>query len=152
GTSKDGGASKDGAVMEGGEKDSPSDATNGSTTGGATGSDGGTRLLEGGMTRDAGAPFATDGGSSDSTAGGGTGGGSIGSTSSGGTSGDGGVVITGGSHPTKADLLFMVDNSTSMIFKQELFAAAMGDLLGGLVSPPCVNGAGQLVARGTNGQ
>ncbi|MEO8183979.1 MAG: hypothetical protein ABI895_34585 [Deltaproteobacteria bacterium] len=39
----------------------------------------------------------------------------------------------------KMDLLFVVDNSVSMGDKQQIFAAAIPDLLARLVNPPCLN-------------
>ncbi|MDP9033184.1 MAG: hypothetical protein M3O50_00110, partial [Myxococcota bacterium] len=42
----------------------------------------------------------------------------------------------------KIDLLFMVDNSASMGDKQDLLAAAVPDMLNRLVSPNCVDAAG----------
>ncbi|MDP9035734.1 MAG: hypothetical protein M3O50_13095 [Myxococcota bacterium] len=42
----------------------------------------------------------------------------------------------------KVDLLFMIDNSSSMGDKQELLAAAVPDMLNRLVSPNCVDKAG----------
>jgi hypothetical protein len=42
----------------------------------------------------------------------------------------------------KIDLLFMVDNSVSMADKQEILQAAVPDLVGRLVNPVCVDGAG----------
>jgi hypothetical protein len=39
----------------------------------------------------------------------------------------------------KIDLLFVVDNSVSMGDKQQIFSAAIPDLIGRLVNPPCLN-------------
>jgi hypothetical protein len=41
----------------------------------------------------------------------------------------------------KIDLLFVVDNSVSMGDKQQIFSAAIPDLLERLVNPPCLNAA-----------
>jgi hypothetical protein len=39
----------------------------------------------------------------------------------------------------KIDLLFMVDNSSSMADKQQVLSTAVPDLISGLVNPPCVD-------------
>ncbi len=45
------------------------------------------------------------------------------------------------------DLLLVVDNSVSMADKQEIFAAALPDMIGELVSPPCVSPEGEVVSK-----
>jgi hypothetical protein len=45
----------------------------------------------------------------------------------------------------KVDLLLVVDNSRSMADKQQVLALVVPDLIGGLVNPPCVDGAGMPV-------
>jgi hypothetical protein len=75
--------------------------------------------------------------------GGGTGGATSNSGGAGttGTTGTGNAG-TGGSIPAsvdKIDLLFVVDNSSSMADKQQILATAVPDLLGGLLNPPCVD-------------
>ena len=37
------------------------------------------------------------------------------------------------------DLLFVVDNSSSMADKQQIMALAVPDLIGGLLNPPCIS-------------
>jgi hypothetical protein len=50
--------------------------------------------------------------------------------------------------PDKVDLLFMIDNSPSMADKQAVFAQMVGDLIGRLSSPACVDpGSGIVVAQ-----
>jgi len=47
----------------------------------------------------------------------------------------------------KLDLLLMVDNSRSMADKQQVLAAAVPELVGGIVNPACVDGAGAPTAQ-----
>ena len=62
------------------------------------------------------------------------------------------VVPTGTqSHAGKVDLLFMIDNSASMGDKQELLRRSVPDLVRRLVAPNCVDGAGNVVGRSSNG-
>jgi hypothetical protein len=52
----------------------------------------------------------------------------------------------------KIDLLFMIDNSSSMADKQTILAAVVGDLVGRLVDPVCIDMNGNVVgARQANG-
>jgi hypothetical protein len=104
--------------------------------------------------------------STDATAGAGSGGSTVGASGNGGvggastTSGGGaGVGGAGGtsmpgpvvlpvrtSKVTKVDLLFMIDNSSSMADKHALLAQAVPDLVNRLVDPVCVNpDTGQVV-------
>ena len=46
----------------------------------------------------------------------------------------------------KIDLLFMVDNSGSMLDKQAMLKLAVPQLLGRLINPMCKNGAGASAA------
>jgi hypothetical protein len=66
--------------------------------------------------------------------------GSSGKGGSGGAGGSGGV---GGSttpaHADKIDLLFAIDNSSSMADKQKILAAVAPEIVAPLVSPPCVD-------------
>jgi hypothetical protein len=47
----------------------------------------------------------------------------------------------------KVDLLLAVDNSISMAEKQKLFASALPELVGRLISPYCVNATGAVVSQ-----
>ncbi len=49
--------------------------------------------------------------------------------------------------PSRLDLLLVVDNSISMQPKQEVLAQVLPELIAGLVSPPCVDERGAVVAR-----
>jgi hypothetical protein len=77
---------------------------------------------------------------------GGTGGG----TSVGGTGGTGGTVPI--VHADKVDLLFMVDNSASMLEKQKVLATVVPDLVHQLAAPPCVDSAGNFVTQAGPGE
>ena len=63
-----------------------------------------------------------------------------------GSSGSGGPEVVGQppprARPTKLDLLFMVDNSTSMGDKQDILRRVGRDLLSRLVNPICLDAAG----------
>jgi hypothetical protein len=52
----------------------------------------------------------------------------------------------------KLDVLFMIDNSTSMGDKQALLAQAVPDMISRLVSPDCVDTTGKTIGPSTNGQ
>ncbi|MEO8181030.1 MAG: hypothetical protein ABI895_19515 [Deltaproteobacteria bacterium] len=71
------------------------------------------------------------------TAGGGTAGGG---TAGGGTGGEAPPVAR--ATPNQLDLLFMIDNSSSMSDKQEVLRAAVPDLMNRLVNPICLDAAG----------
>lgn len=45
------------------------------------------------------------------------------------------------------DLLFVIDNSISMVHEQQLFAEALPDMVGRLVSPVCVAADGRQTSR-----
>jgi hypothetical protein len=51
----------------------------------------------------------------------------------------------------KLDLLFMIDNSSSMGDKQQLLAAAIPDMINRLVSPNCVDPTGAVLVASMNG-
>jgi hypothetical protein len=51
----------------------------------------------------------------------------------------------------KVDLLFMIDNSSSMGDKQALLAQAVPDMINRLVSPNCVDGRGNTLGPSSNG-
>lgn len=53
---------------------------------------------------------------------------------------------------TKLDLLLAIDNSVSMRDKQTLLAEALPHLIGKLINPACVDGAGNLVVQPSNPQ
>lgn len=50
------------------------------------------------------------------------------------------------------DLLLVIDNSGSMVDKQELLGLAVPDLIAGLVDPPCLNAAGVTIPNQPTGQ
>ena len=59
-----------------------------------------------------------------------------------GTSGKGGAGGTvQGKRADKIDLLFVIDNSASMLDKQKILATAVPDLLGRLINPTCIDPA-----------
>jgi hypothetical protein len=53
--------------------------------------------------------------------------------------------------PTKVDILFDVDNSSSMADKERYLAAAIPDLLNRLIDPNCVDASGNSAGPSTNG-
>ncbi len=72
-----------------------------------------------------------------------------GSTSVGGTSAKAGGSTAGGavsSSPVAAvDILYMIDNSSSMLDKQQVLATSVPNLLAQLAQPNCVDGSGQVL-------
>jgi hypothetical protein len=101
---------------------------------------------------------AGSGGSSGGTTGtGGATGGNTGTGATGGSTGTGGSAGSGGANPgdggplgpfvtkahrpkpTKIDLLFMIDNSSSMTDKQNILSAAVPDLVDALIDPRCID-------------
>src|SRR5579883_378024 len=48
---------------------------------------------------------------------------------------------------SKIDLLFMIDNSSTMSDKQSLLAQAVPDMMARLVTPNCVDAGGHVVGR-----
>jgi hypothetical protein len=69
----------------------------------------------------------------------------------GGTGGQPGISHFSTSGIDKLDLLLMVDNSRSMADKQQILAAAIPDLVRGVVNPPCVDGSGLPSAQQPSG-
>jgi hypothetical protein len=67
-----------------------------------------------------------------------------------GESADSGVPPMHAKPADKIDLLFMIDNSASMIDKQELLRQAVPDLLNRLVNPKCVDPSNPNVVVGTS--
>lgn len=54
---------------------------------------------------------------------------------------------------TKVDLIFMIDNSSSMADKQNILAAAVPALVDRLINPPCMSkDTGEIVAHGGDGK
>ena len=51
----------------------------------------------------------------------------------------------------KVDLLFMIDNSASMLDKQELLLQAVPDLIGRLLTPKCIDDQGNILGDSQNG-
>ncbi len=74
--------------------------------------------------------------------------------SSGGSAVAGGTQNTGGTSvaipaakPSAVDVLFMIDNSTSMADKQGVLATSLPSLLGRLAQPNCLDSAGKVVGQ-----
>jgi len=65
----------------------------------------------------------------------------------------GSVIVPTGTqtHAGKVDLLFMIDNSASMGDKQEHLRRSIPDLVRRLVSPNCVDSAGNVLGRSADG-
>ena len=70
-------------------------------------------------------------------------------SSAGGSSATGGVTATGGSVSSgpvsSIDILYMIDNSSSMADKQQVLAASLPQLLAQLAQPNCVDTSGQVL-------
>jgi hypothetical protein len=101
---------------------------------------------------------ASSGGSGSGVSSGGSGSG-VSSGASSGSSGSGssgsssdlssGVILRPQSVVDKLDLLFMIDNSTSMGDKQALLAQAVPDMIARLVSPNCIDATGNILGTST---
>ena len=97
------------------------------------------------------------GGSAGASGGGTGGGGASGNAGAGGTTGGDGGTVTYVSEmltykPNKIDLLFMIDNSSSMADKQESLSNAVPALVDRLVDPLCIDPAtGRTVGKASNG-
>jgi hypothetical protein len=138
----DAGTSADGAAGNGGAGASPdaSGGTGGTNFDGAAGSGG-----AGGTNFDAAAGSSGTGGAVDDGAAGSGGAGDDGAAGSGGagrdgaagSGGAGGTVVTARSD--KIDLLFTIDNSSSMADKQQIVAQLGPDLVSRLMSPACID-------------
>ncbi|MET0593075.1 MAG: hypothetical protein ABW133_10270, partial [Polyangiaceae bacterium] len=140
-----------GAAGSGGGKAGSSGSSAGGS-GGASGSGGAGAtggLTGGGGTTGGVGGNAGNGGTTGGVAGGGAGG-------TGGTSGDGGpgpyVTSIRSQTVNKIDLLFMIDNSSSMSDKQNVLADAVPELVDRLIEPKCVDPAtGKVVGNAVNG-
>jgi hypothetical protein len=140
-----------GTVSLGGPPDQHPDGSNAGS--GGSGGTGGSASTGGGLPD--GGPV-DDGSVINGGGGAGAGGGGAGAGGYSGASGRAGAMGQGGTGggplpeagpPTtnKVDLLFMIDNSSSMADKQEILAQAVGDLVDRLVNPPCIDVATGLV-------
>ena len=130
-TSPDGG-SGDAGTTTGSGGSTGTTGPGGSAGAGTTGSGGGTGATTG------------SGGSTGGTTG--TGGATGGNAGTGGAAGDGGgppgPYVTRSFRETKTskvDVLFMIDNSSSMVDKQAILSSAVPDLVDRLISPRCVD-------------
>ena len=80
-----------------------------------------------------------------------------GATATGGSSATGGATATGGDTATggatgngvitAVDILYMIDNSSSMADKQQVLAASLPHVLYQLAQPNCVDGSGQIIGE-----
>jgi hypothetical protein len=154
----DGGASDSGPTSgSGGKAGSAGSAGSGGSTGGTGG--GG---ASGGTAGSGGASGGT-GGSGGAGGGGGASGGAGAGGATGGAAGKGGsnpgdsgpgpyVTRAKGLKVNKIDLLFMIDNSSSMADKQEVLAAAIPQLVDRLIEPKCIDRiTGRVVGQAVNG-
>jgi hypothetical protein len=88
------------------------------------------------------------GGTSSSGVGGqGTGGAGAGGENTGGGGSMAGCTPAQGEQGARVDVLFDVDNSRSMADKQEILSLVIGDLVGSLTNPPCVDANGAPAAE-----
>jgi hypothetical protein len=133
----------------------------GAGAGGSGGATGGIGGKGGGAGASGGVGGATGGSGGSGGATGGVGGasggigGSAGVGGSTGDAGDAGGPYVNGSFPAgrvpEVDLLFMLDNSSSMADKLQLLAEAVPELVDQLINPRCVDSAGRTVGRAVSG-